>query len=95
LPVLSTKNNRYYTIITWAIARRIGLSTYDVKNGAIGSSIICPFYLPKITGTTDSTSMRDVISSFTTDHSEKNIRDATGSLEHALMQGKSKEILLL
>ena len=49
-------------IITWAIARRIGLSTYDVKNGAIGSSIICPFYLPKITGTTNSTSMRDVIS---------------------------------
>ena len=47
------QNNRYYRITTWAIARRIGLSTYDVKNGAIGSSIICPFYLPKITGTTE------------------------------------------
>ena len=48
----------------------MGLSAYDVKNGAIGPSLICPFYLPINKGTTNNTSMRDVISPFTTDYNE-------------------------
>jgi len=51
-------------------ARSIGLSAYDVKNGAIGQSLIRPFYLPINKGTTNNTSMRDVISPFTTDNNE-------------------------
>ena len=56
------KKHRYYKLFMRATAKGIGLSAYDVKNGAIGSSLICPFYLPKNKGTTNSTSMRDVIS---------------------------------
>ena len=44
---------RYYKLFMRTTARSIGLSAYDVKNGAIGSSLICPFYLPKNKGTTN------------------------------------------
>ena len=70
------------------IARSIGLSVYDVKNGAIGSSLIRPFYLPINKGTTNNTSMRDVISPFTTDYSErKNRKDATNQLQMDRVSG--------